>query len=500
MLYQKYRPQKFGELIGQDYIKEILLNAILQEKISHAYLFSGPRGTGKTTTARLLAKALNCLNPRKDGEPCGKCLNCEAIKRGNFMDLIEIDAASNRGIDDIRELRNKVMLATSQGKYKVYIIDEVHMLSKEAFNALLKTLEEPPSNVVFILATTEPYAVPETIISRCQRFDFKPLTASEIMQLLNHVVKSEKIKIDKEILQLISIYSQGSSRDALSFLQQINSLHKPITLDKAKHVLGVVDLGGLMRVFDALAQKDKLVLSLVKEELANGYSANHLINGLLKYLEDLIFIKNIGQAVSPITPEIQNKMKKQADLISNGDLACIFNLLIEARFMAKDLEAESLPLEMMLLKFIGSEEVDVQAVEKSEQLEKEEKVEEPKQIQKKEEVKELASKTSIPKEVKSSNLKIDEKDFSDSWDKVIIELKHFNHSISTFLNKSNVELVNNEILIETPFLLYQKILSQPKNNQKIHQVIHKIFHRPIPFQIFVKDSRGATEIKKAFGI
>ena len=484
MFYQKYRPQTFSDLIGQEYVKEILLNALKQHKISHAYLFSGSRGTGKTTTARLLAKALNCLNPKKDGEPCDKCLNCEAIKHGNFMDLIEIDAASNRGIDDIRELRNKIMLATSQGKYKVYIIDEVHMLSKEAFNALLKTLEEPPANVVFILATTEPFAVPETIISRCQRFDFKPLTVFEIMQLLNKVVRKEKIKIDKEILQLIAIYSAGSSRDALSFLQQINSLRKPITLSKAKHVLGVIDLGSLMHIFDCLIARDKIVIDLIKEELTGGYSANHLIVGMLKYLEDLIFIKNIGKTVSPTTSEVQAKMKKQSNLISNEELTEIFKLLLEARSLARDLETESLPLEIALLKFVNVNEDLMVTVNNENNFES----------------KVAETKEDNPIKKENINLDISQDEFNKSWQKVITELKRYNHSIATFLNKSNAKLFQGEILVEVPFKLYQNILTQPKNNKKIHQVIHKIFHKSIPFQIFIKDSRGAEEIKKAFGI
>lgn len=495
MLYQKYRPQKFKDLVGQGYIKEILLNALKQHKISHAYLFSGPRGTGKTTTARLLAKALNCLKPQNDGEPCDKCLNCEAIKLGKHMDLIEIDAASNRGIDDIRELRSKVMLATSQGKYKVYIIDEVHMLSREAFNALLKTLEEPPANVVFILATTEPYDVPETIVSRCQRFDFKPLDAAELTQLVAKVAEKEGIKIDKEIIQLIAVYAAGSSRDALSFLDQINSMRKPITLEKTKRVLGVVDFGGLVRIFDALIVRDKIVLDLVKVELAKGYSAIHLINGLLRYLEDLIFIKNIDKTVSGAALELKNKMKKQANQISNADLTLIFNLLIEARYLARDIENDSLPFEIALLKYLDNESKLNESVNPESTLIAEEKIEA---------IKKPSVDTTLEKSVKKTkrdlNFKMDDVEFGEKWQKIIQELKEFNHSIATFLNKSNASLSAGKILVEVPFGLYQKILSQPKNNQKIHKVVHSVFHKPLDLEIFLKDSKEAEAIKKAFGI
>ncbi|MDD3774190.1 MAG: DNA polymerase III subunit gamma/tau [Patescibacteria group bacterium] len=510
MLYQKYRPQKFNDLVGQDYIKEILLNAVRLHKISHAYLFSGPRGTGKTTTARLLAKALNCLSPKSDGEPCNKCLNCEAIKIGKHMDLIEIDAASNTGIDDIRELRSKIMLATSQGRYKVYIIDEVHMLSKAAFNGLLKTLEEPPANVIFILATTEPYDVPETILSRCQRFDFKPLDVTELTHLVSKVARQEKIKIDKEVAQLIAIYSQGSSRDALSFLEQINSLRKPITLEKAKRVLGVIDFGSLVHIFDALIAKDKLVFELIKTELAKGYSVSNLINGLLKYLEDLIFIKNVGVPVSPTTKELVAKIKKQSDQISNADLTRIFNLLIEARYLARDLDPENLPLEITILKYIGKEpnlnnleqeRPDSSHSAQAEKIVLEEKKEKSKITSTiKQDFDENDLEKNVKLDKKISNFKINEADFDENWQKVIVELKKFNHSIATFLNKANARFHKGKILVEVPFGLYQKILTQPKNNQKIHKVVHSIFHKPLGLEIYLKDSKGAEAIKKAFGI
>jgi DNA polymerase-3 subunit gamma/tau len=420
------------------------------------------------------------------------------------MDLIEIDAASNRGIDDMRELKSKVMISTGQGKYKIYIIDEVHMLSKEAFNALLKTLEEPPSNVVFILATTEPYSVPETIISRCQRFDFKPLSAAELMQLLNRVVKKEAMKIDKEILQLIAVYAAGSSRDALSFLEQINSLQKPITLEKAKHVLGVLDLGGIMRIFDALVARESKVLELVKEELAKGYSVQNLINGMLKYLEDLIFVKNIGEPVSPTALEIKNKMQKQAGQISNADLAQIFNLLIEARYLARDLDVENLPLEIVLLKYLAVEPDLNKPVQKT--VVETEPVKEETLAVAVEPIKKviepaLESKIeSVVSVAANADLKMDEAEFEKGWQQVVQELKKFNHSISTFLNKASVHLSSDKILVEVPFGLYQKILTQPKNNQKIHSVVHSIFHKPLGLEIVLKDSQGAEEIKKAFGI
>ena len=224
VLYRKWRPKTFADFVGQDHIKQTIINSIKSGNIGHAYLFAGPRGTGKTSMARLLAKAVNCLESEKDGEPCNKCANCTASLKNNMIDLIEIDAASHTGVDDVRSLIEKVNLAPSLGKYKVYIIDEVHMLSKNAFNALLKTLEEPPEHVLFILATTEVHKLLPTVVSRCQYFDFHHLTWQEITGQIKKIAEHEKVDITDEAVSLIAQNSEGSMRDALSILDQVISL------------------------------------------------------------------------------------------------------------------------------------------------------------------------------------------------------------------------------------------------------------------------------------
>lgn len=221
--YRKYRPQNFHELVGQSVVSEILLEALKQGRLSHAYLFSGPRGTGKTSTARLIAKAIQCENPKESGEPCEGCQICLLNARNELVDLVEIDAASNRGIDEIRDLKEKIRFSPTMAKNKVYIIDEVHMLTKEAFNALLKSLEEPPSHVTFILATTELHKIPATILSRCQRYDFKRLAQEDIVKQLDKIVKAEGLKAEEEALQLIAGAAHGGMRDALSLLEQFSS-------------------------------------------------------------------------------------------------------------------------------------------------------------------------------------------------------------------------------------------------------------------------------------
>jgi len=232
-LYRKWRPQLWDQVVGQDHIVQTLKNAIRSERVGHAYLFSGPRGTGKTTTARLLAKAVNCQSEDLSTRPCNQCANCQALNQGRFMDLIEIDAASNTSVDDVRDLREKIGFSPSTGKFKVYIIDEVHMLSTAAFNALLKTLEEPPAHAIFILATTEVHKIPATVLSRCQRHEFRRIPVNTIVELLKGLAKAEKLKVDDETLFMIARQSTGALRDAISLLDQLTSTGDVITLGES---------------------------------------------------------------------------------------------------------------------------------------------------------------------------------------------------------------------------------------------------------------------------
>ncbi len=248
--YRKYRPQTFAHLVGQNHINQTLLNGLKTERVSHAYLFTGPRGTGKTSTARLMAKAINCLNP-KENEPCNECEICTEITDGRLIDLIEIDAASNRGIDEIRELREKINFAPSRAKSKIYIIDEVHMLTKEAFNALLKTLEEPPNHVYFVLATTEVHKIPETILSRCQRFDFKRIDDKTLIDRLKYIAAEEGIEAEEEAIKLISHHAEGGLRDAIGLLEQLTVENK-LGMDHVRSVLGVSGIASIEKLYEYL--------------------------------------------------------------------------------------------------------------------------------------------------------------------------------------------------------------------------------------------------------
>lgn len=264
-MYRKYRPHNFDNLVGQDHVKITLLNALKSGHVAHAYLFTGPRGTGKTSTARLVAKALNCQKLGENFDPCNECEFCKEIGEGRFIDLIEIDAASNRGIDEVRDLKEKINFAPTRAKVKVYIIDEVHMMTKEAFNALLKTLEEPPAHAYFILATTEVHKIPETIISRCQRFDFKRITTKALMTRLSFIAQLEGIAAEDEALEAISKYVDGGLRDAIGLLEQLTVDNK-LSLEKAQEVLGISGLSMLGNMYDVLIKNQtKEALSIINE-------------------------------------------------------------------------------------------------------------------------------------------------------------------------------------------------------------------------------------------
>ena len=309
-LYRVWRPQTFGDVIGQDAITTTLRNAVATKQVSHAYLFTGPRGTGKTSCSKILAKAVNCLQPQK-GEPCNQCEICQAINANSLNDVIEIDAASNNGVEQIRDIRDKVKYAPTRAAYKVYIIDEVHMLSTGAFNALLKTLEEPPAQVIFILATTEPQKIPATIISRTQRFDFRRITASTILERLEFILKAKQVPYDEQGLKLIAQAAEGGMRDALSILDQALSLdNKRLTLDNAIQVTGTVDKKQLEAYFLAIiAANAAQALEDLHQLLASGRSPHRFIEAIIETCRDLLLIKTDDKLLddfsrSLISPQI----------------------------------------------------------------------------------------------------------------------------------------------------------------------------------------------------
>jgi len=358
-LYRKYRPENFNDLIGQDQVKQTLKNALKNDRVAHAYLFAGPRGTGKTSTAKVFAKSLNCANPSPNFEPCGECNSCQRIEKGNSLDVIEIDAASNRGIDEIRELREKVKFYPGEGKYKVYIIDEVHMLTKGAFNALLKTLEEPPESVVFILATTEPHEVITTIMSRCQRFDFTLLTLNNLKQRLEYIADSEGYEIEKEALDILARSARGGMRDAISLLDQAISFSDgQLSAEKITRMLGRINKTDLKQFLVHLSKKQsQQALELLNKQLESGLGIERFSDELIEYCCELLLIKECG-IDSGILEYSRSYLEEIASAAANLSTKEITQIIDEFASLKEKLRSSARPrlqLEISVIKLSSRE-------------------------------------------------------------------------------------------------------------------------------------------------
>jgi DNA polymerase III subunit gamma/tau len=360
-LYRKWRPRKWDEVISQEHVVKTLRNAIQSGKVGHAYLFSGPRGTGKTTTARLLAKAVNCLAPDTANRPCDECANCTAVNDSRFMDLIEIDAASNTSVDDVRDLRDKINFSPSAGKYKVYIIDEVHMLSTAAFNALLKTLEEPPAHAIFILATTEVHKIPATVLSRCQRHEFRRIPVKDIHGALEKLCRDEKIDSEEDALLLISRQATGAMRDAISLLDQLASTGEKITMELAQQVLGTATNQVVLDLVDAIIQKDMPVgLDTIHKALDAGSDPRQFARQVTEYLRGLLLIKMGNDKHIEATRESRQSMRLHGEKVTTTQLlewVDIFNIAINDLRTAWQ---PGLAVEMALAKCIASDDRKIQ--------------------------------------------------------------------------------------------------------------------------------------------
>lgn len=370
-LYRKYRPSSFSELIGQNHIKQTLLNALKSNKFTHAYMLTGPRGTGKTSIGKLFAKAINC-EQLVNGEPCNECNQCKQIMNNSHPDILEIDAASNNGVEQIRDIREQVTYAPSVGKYKVYIIDEVHMLSIGAFNALLKTLEEPPKNVVFILATTDIHKVPVTIISRCQRFDFRRIGQKDLIERMKFVASNEELQIEEEALQLISMLAQGGMRDALSLLDQTVAFASgEITKNDVSEVVGRISIEKIeMCVQHLLTKNTTEILSLVNEVILNGKEPIYVLDDLIGYLRDLVIGKAFGVKEDNITTAIVNehfnKLLKVADV---SQMQHMIRKLTEIKQEMKFSNHAQISLEVGLIQLVSENQENHSLLKKITELE-----------------------------------------------------------------------------------------------------------------------------------
>ena len=356
-LYRKFRPTKFSEIVGQEHIKRTLQNQLISDRVGHAYLFNGGRGTGKTTTAKILARAVNCLNP-KDGEPCNECEICKGALDGSLTDIIEMDAASNNGVEDVRSIREAVNFLPTKAKYRVYIIDEVHMLTIGAFNALLKTLEEPPEHVKFILATTEPQKLPVTILSRCQRFDFKRISNEDIIKDLEYVCNESKIKITPKALELIAVLAEGGMRDALSILERCSQEDvDEIDENRVKELVGIPKTVAIQGIVETIVDENvELTLENLQSIIDEGKDINNLVWEIIKYVKDILIHKSTNKTELYSEEEIE-KIKQIENKISKQELINLICELSEIENAMKQSTQKLIILQTGLIKLCNKEKI-----------------------------------------------------------------------------------------------------------------------------------------------
>lgn len=500
----KWRPKSFDEVIGQNHIISTLKGAIQNNRLAHAFLFAGPRGVGKTSTARILAKALNCkAGPTQD--PCQKCPSCIEISEGRSLDVIEIDGASNRGIDEIRVLRENVKFAPALGKYKIYIIDEVHMLTTEAFNALLKTLEEPPEFVKFIFATTQPHKVIPTILSRCHRFDFRRITAMEIASQLERIVNSEKVKVDKDVLFAVARSSDGSMRDAESVLDQLISFSKgkeKISLKDVVSVLGVVEQEALFGIADKIAQKDaRAVLALFNSIIDNGKDISVFLNNLIEHFRNLMVVKVAGQdnELVDLPQETCARLLKQSQVFSLEEIFSAFNTLVVAQEMGKRLDSLRIPLEISLVKLAHDKKGDRVAPQGPKDTMQEpvkERVKEPLREPLRDKTQDAPADTDLKVDPPDSETSISLDKINEAWENVIDALGKVKMSVATYLNEGEpLKISGNTLTISFAknYSLHKEALEEKDNCALIEKTFSEALNAKVKINFILSTEEKQKE-------
>ena len=513
-LYRVYRPKTFEDVVGQEHIVKTLKNQIKNNNIGHAYLFSGTRGTGKTSTAKIFARAVNCLNPIYE-EPCNECEICIDTLNDNIMDIVEIDAASNNSVDDIRELRESVKYTPSKAKYKVYIIDEVHMLSQGAFNALLKTLEEPPSYVIFILATTEPHKIPATILSRCQRFDFKRVSSKDIADRMSYICEKENIQAEDKALSLIARNSQGALRDALSILDQCMSFgNDKIEYNDVIELLGTVNIDELFQLSQSIIDEDtKKSLQILNEFIIWGKDIRNLINDLIDHFRNLMVCK-VSKDLDEIIylpEESIERLKEQSKTININDLIRILNILSETQDSMKSSSNTRILAEVTMMKiaqpmFDESKEALIKRIENLEKIIESGNIKVV-TVQNESEINTVPQRVQVDEpqerkedivyeEVKSEDVKLVES----SWKKVIQKIKEDKKlSIAALLREVSSFNVKDNILyliFNDNFSFARSRLNSKETIDYIESIIREILNRSFNIQIYLKSEVTSLNLQE----
>ena len=524
-LYREWRPRRFKEIVGQEHVTKTLVNALKQEKIAHAYLFSGPRGTGKTTAAKILAKALNC-EQREGVEPCNHCASCISIDQGSAMEVFEIDAASNRGIDEIRELRENVKLSAIQGKHKVYIIDEVHMLTTEAFNALLKTLEEPPPQVVFILATTEVQKIPLTILSRVQRFEFHRISVQDIQSRLVEVCVALSRQVHENALVVIAQKSEGSLRDALSIMDQCLLRDDPIGVEEVYLVLGMVGEAFSAQLAQALVSSDYgKSLTFLSEGIQQGRDPRQIIRELLDYLRQMLLTAATGEKPL-VAPHIQDQLVKQSEQIGISRLLRWISILLQGEGQLKYASNARLAAELLLVQTIHESEptsindqaailkrlsVIEQQIKGSRLVHGANTEESPVSLKMGRGVpKNLSPSPKTSKaEIKTVNLgntgegtipNLSIEGIQERWNDVLDQVKKYKKSTQAFLMEGKpVQLEGNTLTIvfREGCSFHRDKVSQIENRQTIEDVLKRLFGFPLTLQNYMENEVQAKETSES---
>ena len=513
-LYRVYRPKTFGDVVGQEHIVKTLKNQIKNNNIGHAYLFSGTRGTGKTSTAKIFARAVNCLNPINE-EPCNECEICIDTLNDNIMDIVEIDAASNNSVDDIRELRESVKYTPSKAKYKVYIIDEVHMLSQGAFNALLKTLEEPPSYVIFILATTEPHKIPATILSRCQRFDFKRVSSKDIASRMSYICKKENIEAEEKALSLIARNSQGALRDALSILDQCMSFgNEKIEYNDVIELLGTVNIDELFELSQSIIDENtKKSLEILNEFIIWGKDIRNLINDLIDHFRNLMVCKvskDLDEIIS-LPEESIERLKEQSQYVNINDLIRILNILSETQDSMKSSSNTRILAEVTIMKiaqpmFDESKEALIKRIENLEEkiesgnikvstVQIEQSKDVKSQIIEDDKVEENKEDVAY-EEVKSEDVRLVES----SWKKITQKIKDDRKlSVAALLKEVNTFNVKDNILyliFNDNFSFARSRLNSKETIEYIESIIIEVLNRSFNIQIYLKSEVASLNLSE----